>query len=263
MSNLAAELDELEARAWPAMTTSECDGWILRWSHGVSQRANSVWPRSAGRRWNTPERVARAEAFYAEHGGPARFQVSEGASPPDLGAALAAHGYDPSPPVLMQTAEVAAAAKAAGPPRPAVILRTVANDEWLSVWAGSHDRSMVDAEVARAILDRVTLTSMFATLAIAGRPAAIGRAVLDGHWVGLLDVGTQPGARRQGASRAIVATLLDWARWQGATRAHLAVEEANEHALALYKSLGFTTASTYRYWIPRKDAAAATPTSTA
>ena len=34
--------------AWPAAEREESGGWVLRAASGVTQRANSVWPRDPG-----------------------------------------------------------------------------------------------------------------------------------------------------------------------------------------------------------------------
>ena len=41
-------IEALMDAAWPAPERSESDGWVLRAASGVTQRANSVWPREPG-----------------------------------------------------------------------------------------------------------------------------------------------------------------------------------------------------------------------
>ena len=41
-------LEALMDSAWPAAEREESDGWVLRAASGVTQRANSVWPRDPG-----------------------------------------------------------------------------------------------------------------------------------------------------------------------------------------------------------------------
>ncbi len=87
-------------------------------------------------------------------------------------------------------------------------------------------------------------------LASVGGPGAAlarGRAAVDGDWVGLHDLWTDPGHRRQGLSSAILAHLLEDAAATGALTAYLQVRADNAGALALYDSLGFSTHHAYRY----------------
>lgn len=252
MVDLAAELDELEARAWPALNATECDGWVFRWSHGNVPRANSVWPRKGGRR-SVADRVAKAEAFYASKGAPPRFQVSDCAEPPNLASVLATNGYTGGPATLLQIADLAAASAAAGTPSGLVELAPRADDEWLSLWAATRDRSMVDAEIVRAILAAVTLPSTFATMRSdfrdIQRPIAIGRAVRDEGWLGVFDLCVRRDENTKEASRAVLSTLLEWGWRQGARRVCLAVDEFHDPDLIDPHKLGFTTASSYRYWV--------------
>src|SRR5436305_9842815 len=62
--------DELEAVAydfWRAPEVAELDGWRLRFAHGITGRANSVWPNGDG---TLPlvEKIERAEAWYRARG---------------------------------------------------------------------------------------------------------------------------------------------------------------------------------------------------
>ncbi|MCU1434125.1 MAG: family acetyltransferase, partial [Pseudarthrobacter sp.] len=42
------DLEALMDGAWPAPDRAESNGWVLRAASGVTQRANSVWPREPG-----------------------------------------------------------------------------------------------------------------------------------------------------------------------------------------------------------------------
>jgi len=72
-----------------------------------------------------------------------------------------------------------------------------------------------------------------------GRAVAVGlgRIVLDELHV--LEVGTAPERRRQGAGRMVVDALLDSARGHGCAVALLELRESNAAAEALYRASGF------------------------
>jgi GNAT superfamily N-acetyltransferase len=78
------------------------------------------------------------------------------------------------------------------------------------------------------------------------KPLACGLAVLEQDLLGLFDVVTDTGARRQGHGRALVSGLLAWGRRHGAHRAYLQMVQDNDPARALYDGLGFT--ELYEYW---------------
>jgi N-acetylglutamate synthase len=79
-----------------------------------------------------------------------------------------------------------------------------------------------------------------------GRPVACGLGVLDGEWVGLLDICTVPSMRRMGLATQVVCSILGWALARGAWRAWLQVVEENIAAISLYRKLGFD--HLYSYW---------------
>jgi len=77
---------------------------------------------------------------------------------------------------------------------------------------------------------------------------ASGDAGLDGDWIGLHGLVVDPGHRRTGLARAVIAALLEAGAEQGATTVWLHVETTNAPALALYDSLGFAEHHRCRYY---------------
>lgn len=49
------DLDELVAAAWPAPSTQDMGGWLLRHDGGVTKRANSVLPCDDRATWAREE----------------------------------------------------------------------------------------------------------------------------------------------------------------------------------------------------------------
>jgi ribosomal protein S18 acetylase RimI-like enzyme len=57
----------------------------------------------------------------------------------------------------------------------------------------------------------------------------------------------EPGSRRQGLARSVLAALLDWGTEQGASTVWMHVETDNAAAIALYESLGLQVHHGCRY----------------
>lgn len=76
---------------------------------------------------------------------------------------------------------------------------------------------------------------------------AFGKAALDGDWLGVHDLVTEPEMRRRGLARAVLDALLEWGAEQGATTLWLHVETGNDPAISLYESLGLTVHHGCRY----------------
>lgn len=231
--------DELEAVAydfWRAPEVVELDGWRLRFAHGISGRANSVWPNGDGM-LPLEEKIAHTEKWYRERGAPVLFQLTEAARPEGLEVALAARGYGlRGAPVSVQVgllgdvlARTGGEADLLGEP----------DASWVKLWSGMRGFTNLDA--ARAVLTEGD--TVFARVA----EVAVGRGAAVGEWLGITAMATLPEARRRGHARAIVHTLARWAIGRGCKRAVVQVDSTNEPALTLYAGAGFAHNHHYHY----------------
>jgi GNAT superfamily N-acetyltransferase len=243
VSSTPFRTDELEAVAydfWRAPEVAEVDGWRLRFAHGISGRANSVWPNGAGT-LPLDEKIRRAEEWYGERGVPVLFQLTDVARPARLEAALIARGYQKGHgPVSV---EVALLEDVLEQSHGDAEVGDALDEAWLRLWAGT--RGFENYEVIRAIL-----TAGDAAFARIGN-LAVGRGVAVGEWLGITSMATLPQARRQGHARAIVHALARWAERRGCTHAMIQTESANTPARNLYASAGFVRHHEYRYRILR------------
>jgi GNAT superfamily N-acetyltransferase len=219
----AAEIRALEDvgyAIWVSPEVEELDGWRLRHAHGLTGRANSVFPNALGA-LPLEEKVARVEAWYAARDQPPRFQLTDGSLPAGL-------------------AETSELPKLAADPR--VELREELDDDWVELWSATRGSS--DLATARALLTGSPGRTAFARVP----GTAVGRAVVTGTWLGITSMVTLPDARRRGYARAIVESLIAWGRDAGATHGFLQTDSAV--ARALYAQFGWREQYTYRYWLP-------------
>jgi GNAT superfamily N-acetyltransferase len=231
--------DELEAVAyefWRAPEVAELDGWRLRFAHGITGRANSVWPNGDGT-LPLDAKIERAETWYRERGLATLFQLTDAARPAGLEEALAARGYEArGVPVSVELASLDDVIARTGGQAD---VSTEFDDSWLELWAGSRGFANIDAA-------RELLTAGEAAFASIGREA-VGRGVVTGSWLGITSMVTVPGARRRGRARAIVHALARWASANGCTHAMLQVESTNAPARTLYATAGFVSHHEYHY----------------
>ena len=252
--NLVAELEALQARAFPPLTVLDLDGWQLRSSGDLILRANSVWPRADGARLSLDERLRQVESFYRQGGAPAAVQVSPSARPAGLAAALIRRGYRPGEPLELRTRRVdglGASVPAAGSPAeapnraPASFVRLVGLEDWLLDWgraAGATERS--EATVQR-VLERVALPAAYALVAQGG-DVAVARGVVDGGWLGVDLMAATPALRTAAVGAAVLGALGGWAARRGAERAH--VEVGDPQTAVLTAGSGFRCAYELRYY---------------
>jgi ribosomal protein S18 acetylase RimI-like enzyme len=214
-------LEHAAALAWPGVEHQWLDGWLLRFGHGVTRRANSAVPLgvSAGD-------VGALLEWYAERG------VAPLVAAPDRlfrvppGVATDAEN-------VVMTGELESTYRGAS-------IAAEPDDEWLRLYQRGVPvdvlTAVIDGEVAFAELDG----------------AAVGRAAVtaapDGkRWVGLSAVHVVEAARRRGLARELCGALLAWGGERGATRAYVQVLADNAAGLSLYESMGFTAHHRTRY----------------
>ncbi|OLF10706.1 hypothetical protein BLA60_14765 [Actinophytocola xinjiangensis] len=231
-------------RGWPALVEKPVDGWVVRVSAGVTQRANSVVALAEPA--DVDRAVASVERRYAAEGLPPVFQVGPTPRPADLDERLAARGYAYGSPTLVQVAETATVLERL-PDRP--VSATVSgepDEEWLDLWwlvDGRGDASAL--AVARKILTGGP--ARYATVRRDGRAVAVARLALVGEWGGLYCLAVHPDARRQGLAGAVTRAVVADAATEGVGRLWLQVVAANAAARALYAQAGFTTQGSYHY----------------
>jgi GNAT superfamily N-acetyltransferase len=229
-------LETVAYELWVAPEVEELDGWRFRFAHGLTGRANSVWPNGAGG-LSLAEKIARVEEWYRRRSVPPLFQLTAAAQPGGLDATLAARGYVVrGDRVSVQVAELAGVIeRTAGE----ALLEGEPDDAWVALWAGS--RHFDRLEVVRALLSEGR--SVFARV----RDVAVGRGVAVGEWLGITSMATLPEARRRGHGRAILHTLARWGAAQGCGRALLQVECGTLAAEGLYAGAGFVPHHHYHY----------------
>lgn len=229
-----ARLDEVIAATWPAPESKELDGWRLRFGHGFTGKANSVWPQSHDGTVPVADKITAVEAYYRSRGLRPKVQLSPASQPAGLEEEFAARGYERSTEVLIETLDSAPDIGLSGD----VEVTREPDARWLDVWFAV--RGYPRSEAAR-LLPMLGGDAMFARI----DEVAVGRAAAHGDRVAITSMATLPEARRRGCARSILGVLAAWAFDRGPALC-LAVEASNAPARALYEGVGF--APVYGYW---------------
>lgn len=224
---------------WPAVEEVDFDGWVARYAHGVTQRANSVLP--VGAPADPVGVLARVEAWYAERGLPAVFQLSAGS---ELDGLLAARGYAAGSPTGIQTVGVADALRRLG--RHEVEVATTAGSGWFDLWWSVDGRG---DGAARVVAEKILGggPAVYATIADSRGAAAVGRLALVGEWGGVYCLAVRPDVRGRGLGARVLSGLLAAGRDRGVTRSWLQVRAENSTARRLYERAGFVEVAGYHY----------------
>jgi GNAT superfamily N-acetyltransferase len=219
-------LEYAAARAWPGVEQQWIGGWLLRYGHGSTRRANSAVPLEV--RGDLRALPAIIDWYAAR------------SAPPLLVAPDRLFRVPPGVPVdgenVVMTRELAtvpaSTASVTMAPRP--------DERWLQL----YERG-VPLDVLTAVVDGEVMFGGRGDAAVAR--AAVTSAPDGTRWAGLAAVHVAEAHRRKGHARALCQEMLAWAAGRGATRGYAQVLADNTPAIDLYESMGFTTQHRVRY----------------
>ena len=241
-SDLSWRIEETCFNAFPALQQVLFGAWLLRFSAGLSRRANSVNPLGPECA-DVAAAIATAEALYAAHGLPTIFRVPSIADPA-LDRELAERGYTSEGESCVLHAALDRLRPAADP---AVRLLPAPAAAWLRAMAALQGHTPAQRAIYRRIVGAIAIPARFALLRVDGEPAALAYGAIHDRLLCYESVITAPAQRRQGCARRILGSLAAWAHDTGATGACLQVEAGNMAGRALYQSLGFAELHRYHY----------------
>jgi GNAT superfamily N-acetyltransferase len=243
-----SQLEELAMNAWPAEVIQMVEGWRLRFTEGVSRRANSAWSNQPTGSTPLSDRLDQVEAFYRARGTSSCFHVSP-LSPTNLDPVLAERGYSENGNTDVQSASVEEVLTGTSP-TPAtgkdwkIELHPAPTASWEQVTWPSRD---LRPEVRREILARIGPPKVCALAREQGRPVAAGLGVCERGHIGIFSMRTLESARGRGLAGAVLHSLVSWGRETGARIAYLQVEKDNPPAQRVYARAGFQSAYAYHY----------------
>ncbi|WP_442546012.1 GNAT family N-acetyltransferase [Arthrobacter sp. KN11-1C] len=242
-------IEALMDRAWPALDREDTEGWVMRAAGGVTQRANSVWPREQSR--DDASAVRAATQWYRSRRLPLIVQVFDDERSRGLNNLLDAQRFTrQSETLIMVRPGGALPSSQDGLPDRLpndVELSEEPSEEWLRLWWSVDGRGGgPELEIARSIL--VSCPSLYALVRDDdGVPAAVGRlALVDGRG-GIYCMATAAGHRRRGFGRQVLDALLTAGSHRGVSEFWLLVMASNNAAQALYEGAGFTARGRYLY----------------
>lgn len=244
------DLERRAADCWPPFSQGILEGWLLRFSEGVSRRANSVLALEEAGSSALDLRIDAAEKFYRQRGLPCRFQISGAVVPRGLDAALERRGYAIEARTLVMTADAASVVKNLAD-RQALRFRarlfSGPNGAWFQVYGAGLAEGRERGLRCR-LAESLPSPRAYAVVDDGVEPAAVGAAVIRDDWALILCMATRGGYRRRGHAARVLAALAAWAAdTDRDRRLFLQVESDNLPAMALYHLAGFQAAHTYYY----------------
>ena len=239
----ACAYEPLLDAAWPSLERHDTGEWVLRAAAGVTQRANSVWPRNMAE--EPMDTLREAVQWYRQRRLPLIFQVTDTDANSGLNVFLDEQGFT-------RQSETLILSRPAGteplPPASAKVEFLDRPDrEWLALWWSVDGRGgAAELETARAIL--TGCPSLYALVRDDdGVPAAVGRLALVEGTGGLYCMATSASHRRRGYASAVLQALLSKGAARGLDDFWLLVTAANQGARQLYSGAGFQESGRYLY----------------
>ena len=239
-------VEEACLNAWPALREVLLGGWLLRFSAGLTRRANSANALTGAAKAHADE----IEPLYHRMGQPAIFRVPT-LLDPSVDKELERLGYtsEGESRVLYGSLDDMKASDDSE-----VMLLSQPSPEWFAAMAALQGHSSEQARAYRSIVDQLAIPARFAIAFSEGEPAAAAYGALHRDLLCFESVITGGQRRRQGYGRRIVMALAAWAKEAGAGGACLEVEADNLPAHALYDEVGLR-GELYRYHYRREPRA--------
>jgi len=256
VSALQWRVEEACLNAWPALREVLLDGWLLRFSEGLTRRANSA---NALTPVGNPA-LTKCQCLYRRLGLPTIFRVLSFADPA-IDQQLAKAGYTSEGESCVLYGKID---ELEAVPDAEVGLASVATAEWFAAMSALQSHTPDQALIYRRIAPRtpspwrsrnvgqLAIPTVFALLSANGQPVALAYGAFHRGLLCYESVITDRRRLRQGYGRRIVAALAAWAKENGGHGACLQVEANNLPARALYDAIGLKR-ELYRYHYRRES----------
>lgn len=245
-------IESLAANAWQPEEKSSFDGWVLRYSRGITRRGNSVLPIKDDGGISTDEKFDLVEDYYSEKQQPAIFQLTNAAQPKGLYQSLKKRGYTDNYFTEVQIASPEQVlAQSSNKPLFTATLHSQLDSSWFEVYTSGSKMTTKSIEVREGILQRIPNKTGFLQLKDGTDIVGIGLGVIENSHLGIYCMVTPKKHRRKGVAYEAVQRLTKWGQANKVKQIYLQVMENNLPALALYAKAGFL--KKYHYWYAEKE----------
>ncbi len=238
--------EELSMNAHPALQTQLYDGWILRFSDGYTNRANSVNPLYHAV-LPLADKIDHCETVYRSQNLPVVYKLTH-ACGDVLDKLLQTRGYRIVSPTNIMTKDITDFHHNSTD----FYVSSLVEDYWIGSYFALNGLTDSNKKAtATLMLRNIQNAVLCGTVKNNGQTIACGLCVIERGYAGLFDIVVDSAYRGQGYGYEICRSLLNEAKKYGAKRAYLQVVQSNFNAIGLYNKLGFS--NLYEYWYRVND----------
>ena len=237
--------EEIASNAHVALNVMQYDGWLLRFAHGHTNRANSIsvlYPSTI----NLDEKISYCEGYYRKQNLPCVFKLTD--NDMELSAFLKKRGYEVVTPTDVMVLDLSDRLFQKG----SCVFSKEPTDEWLSSYFSYEGiRDVSKQETFRQMLFKVQVDTIYCYALQDDKVAACASAAIEQGYMLLQNVVVNPKLRGYGFGKMVCQALISEAKEGGAHYSYLQVVKSNEVALNMYTQLGYE--KVYSYWYMKKE----------
>lgn len=240
MSNKIRLFEELTYNSHPSLKADYYDGWILKYSNGYTNRANSVGVIYEST-IDYEEKIDYCEKYYARHNVPCVFKITD--EDMELDEILDKKGYKIATPSNIMSMSLENKKFELSD----CIFEDKPSEAWLNAFFLYEGFSEEKTQTtAKAMFDIIAHETIYCRIEQDGKIVACGSSVIDRGYMSLLNIVVCKEYRGKGYGKKICQCLLNKAIEKGAHTAYLQVVQGNTPAPEMYESLGYK--KEYSYW---------------
>ncbi|MFW9993364.1 MAG: GNAT family N-acetyltransferase [Candidatus Odinarchaeota archaeon] len=243
-------LQELLTNDWPAREHYFLNGWIVRFTDGITDRANSVLPNYYSGS-SVLDDISLVEKLYKERGLRPTFQVADHALPADLAGHLLSRGYKSHSETAVLVGQLVGWTRLQVNASFQYADVTDNPEQWFESLTSLSQSDEKRTREKKDIISRIPSSRKALFIAVDGEKEAAGvvLGVADRGYLCIFDLIVHPRHRRQGIARSLMTILGSWSMKKGINRVFLQVLADNNPAIVLYKNLGMEFRYGYRYFL--------------
>lgn len=224
-------IEELSLNALPCLQQILYDGWVLRFAEGYLKRANSVTPLYSGS-LNLSQKIHRCEKIYHRFNLKPIFRLTDTPHLQTLDRTLKQLGYAKRDSVSVRVKEIGD--RQFHNKELDLTIESELSEEWLDRYVHAVELPIQHWNTLFTMLEIIPHPTCYAWLKDRYRFCSCGLGVLENNYLGLFCLITAKKQRGKGYATQLISAMSDWGKANGATKAYVQVETANQAGINLY-----------------------------